>query len=361
MNLLMNKENALPPVLDEWKKVEVKPGPYDYYTTYVYLDGNKIVKVIQVSDIKSKECYHEYGVDLLLSDDGTKILPKTEKGKPKPFTTPNIVNQTPIGMDLFYCNSFIHISNVKTEKDYYRSQYEGKRIKTFSDFEQWVINWCKETDSKALAEIEAFSKEPRVHQKYAEGDFFRYRISRSLYGYGRIIINYPQMKKEKIPFWDVFMAKPLCVALYHIATEDKNMTPKQLLKLKTLPAGMVMDNIFYYGECEIIGNIPIEKGEFDYPIHYGQSRSARNPGCTHYQCGKVFVTQKNQKAIYNCFVNCSLGFNLKVELPILKECIEQNSNQPYWDMINPHAANEDLRNPKFQKELIQIKEQMGIH
>ena len=68
---------AIPLVLDSWKRVEVKASPYDHYVTYAFLDGSKIVKVIQVSDTIGRELYKEYGVNQILSEDGTKILPKT--------------------------------------------------------------------------------------------------------------------------------------------------------------------------------------------------------------------------------------------------------------------------------------------
>ena len=62
---------ALPLVLDNWKKVEVKASPYDYYVTYAFLDGRKIVKVIQVSDTVGRDMFREFGVEQMLSDDGT--------------------------------------------------------------------------------------------------------------------------------------------------------------------------------------------------------------------------------------------------------------------------------------------------
>lgn len=74
---------ALPPILDTWKRIEVKAGPYDHYVTYAYLDGQRIVKVIQVSETPGQEMYREYGVDQMLSADGTRMLPKTDKGKPQ--------------------------------------------------------------------------------------------------------------------------------------------------------------------------------------------------------------------------------------------------------------------------------------
>lgn len=167
------------------------------------------------------------------------------------------------------------------------------------------------------------------------------------------------MRKSGTAFWDIFMGHPLCVAVYHIITEKANLSPEQIAGKKMLPSFMIMDNIFFYGECEIIGNLPLDETETDYPIHYGQSISMLNPNCVHYQCGKTFITLENEKALFN-FRNGGIGWNLNVELPILRECIKQDSNAPYWNMISPYRANQDVRNPKFKKELIEIKKQMGI-
>jgi hypothetical protein len=213
---------------------------------------------------------------------------------------------------------------------------------------------------KELAEIETFANKTKIHQKYKEGDFFRYRINRSLYGYGRILMNFDKMRKDGIDFWNLFMGKPLCVAVCHIATNDAHMSPEQLVDQKMLPAQMIMDNIFFYGECEIIGNLPLKGNEAAYPIHYGKSISMQHPHCLHYQCGKTFVTLENKKALYGDFVNGSIGWTLDVKLPILNACIRYGANDPYWMMIHPYQANKDLRNPKFKKELAEIQKQMGI-
>jgi hypothetical protein len=150
------------------------------------------------------------------------------------------------------------------------------------------------------------------------------------------------------------------VAVYHIATEDKTITPEQLVHLKMLPSQMIMDNIFYYGECEIIGNMPIAPDEDNYTIHYGRSLSAREPNGLYYQCGKTYVTLENEQALFGHFTHNGIGWNLDVKLPILLECIKKKSNEPYWNMIPAWRANKDLRNPKFEEELKKIKKQMGI-
>lgn len=358
---------AIPPVLSTWKKVEVKASPYDHYITYAYLDGQNIVKVIQVSDTSGCEMYNEYGAEQKISEDGTKILPKTDKGKPQQFTSENLVKKTPVGMKLSYNRGFVAVFNNTADQCFYRSAYNSEKPETLKDFSKWVDNWCQNTGEKELAEIIEFSKRIKIHQKFKEGDFFRYRINRNLFGYGRILIDYAQMRKDGIPFWDVFMGKPLCVAVYHIATEDETITPEQLIRLKMLPSQMIMDNIFYYGECAIIGNMPIAPDEDNYTIHYGRSIDVRKPNYLHYQCGKTHVALEGEKEldlhsgdVLGDFSNKGIGLDLHITLPILLECIEKKSNEPYWNMIPAWRANEDLRNPKFREELKQIKKQMGI-
>lgn len=356
---------SLPLVTDTWKRVEVKASPYDYFVTYAYLDGQKIVKVIQVSDTAEREMYLEYGVDQTLSEDGTKILPKTDKGKPKNFTSANLVNRTPVGMAISFYRDYVSVINYNSDQCFYRSSYNADELKTLKDFSQWVNNWCVNTGEKELKDINEFSNRTKKHQKFKEGDFFRYRINRSLYGYGRILVDYAKMRKEGIPFWDVFMGKPLCVAVYHIATENTSITPNQLVDLKMLPSQMIMDNIFYYGECEIIGNLPISPTEDNYTIHYGRSIDQRTPERICYQCGKTFVSLVNGKELYKGeflggFSNKGIGWDLDVELPILQECIKKKSNEPYWNMIPTWRAESDLRNPKFKKELKKVKKQMGV-
>jgi hypothetical protein len=358
---------AIPPILDSWKKVEVKASPYDHYVTYAFLDGLKIVKVIQVSDTAGREMYQEFGVEQTLSEDGTKILPKTDKGKPQNFTSANLVKKTPIGMSLSFDSGYVAVVNNTADQCFYRSFYNAEKPETLKDFSMWVDNWCLNTEEKELKDINEFANRTKIHQKFKEGDFFRYRINRNLFGYGRILVDYAQMRKDGIQFWDVFMGKPLCVAVYHIATEDATITPEQLIRLKMLPSQMIIDNIFHYGECEIIGNMPIDPDEDNYTIHYGRSIDARKPNYLYYQSGKTYVALKGEKEldlhssdVLGGFSNKGIGWDLHIQLPILLECIKKKSNEPYWDMIPAWRANQDLRNPKFKKELKQVKKQMGI-
>ncbi|MBQ9796116.1 MAG: immunity 26/phosphotriesterase HocA family protein [Clostridia bacterium] len=358
---------ALPPVLNSWRKVEVKKSPHDDFFTYAYLDGKKIVKVIMVSDIPGHDRYREFGVDQILSDDGTKILPKTNKGTPQNFTSSNLIAKTSIGMALLFDSGYVDVVNMTAEQSFYRSCYNSEKLETLNDFSKWVDDWCYNTGEKELSEIIDFSKRTKIHQKFKEGDFFKFRINRSLFGYGRILVDYAKMRKEGIPFWDGFMGKPLCVAVYHLVTEDANVNPAFLVNLKMIPSQMIMDNIFYYGECVIIGNIPISPDEDNFTIHYGRSMDARTANYLYYQCGKTHVALEGEKELYlhedkifGGFRYKDIGWSLNIQLPILLECIKKDSNEPYWDMIPAWRANRDLRNPKFKEELKQIKKQMGV-
>lgn len=353
---------ALSPVSDTWTKLEVTPGKYDMYYTFAYLDGNVIKKVIQVFDEQpGHDLYREFCVEAELSDDHKRILPKTEKGKQKPFSTANLEKCKRIGMELSYVRGSVSLSNLTNEVTYYHSVYEGQVIRSLSQFSDWVSRWCNETTEADLKEIQAFAQQGKVHQKYREGDFFRFRINRRLFGYGRIMVDYEQMRKQEIPFWDIFMGKPLCVAVYHIATENPSLTPDDLRGLKLLPSQMIMDNIFYYGECKIIGNAEITPEEENYTIHYGTSISGLDGfSGLRYQSGKTYIAANDQEVLYNGFINNGISFALEIKLPTLLACIEQDSNDPYWQNVSPNSWNKDLRNPIYKEQLHQIRRQLGL-
>ena len=48
---------ALEPIHDQWVCIEAKPSPYDQFKTYLYLDGDTIVKCILSGD--SQYCEYE--------------------------------------------------------------------------------------------------------------------------------------------------------------------------------------------------------------------------------------------------------------------------------------------------------------
>lgn len=349
---------GLLPVDSNWIRIEPKPSPYDQHATISYLDGKTLRKVILTGD----NTYNEYEICEQLSDDLRHLLSKTKKGKPVLLSASTLTKRTPIGMGLSYVRhsngySYIDIFNHTSQKCYYSNDYESIYSYGIHDFQQWVESWCNETTKEDLTDISLFSAQLRQHVKFREGDVFRFKINRRLYGYGRILLDYALMRKKKEPFWDILMGKPTVCSVYHIVTERKDVTLDELKELDSLPSVHMMDNHLFYGDFEIIGNIPIGEHE-NYPIMYGNSISALYRGVL-LQCGKLYRKIDGGTALYNNFINQSIGFDLNFQLAVLLECIDKGSNDPYWEQDN-WVVNRDLRNPKFRAELEQVCKQFGI-
>lgn len=345
---------ALEETVPEWEKVELEPSPYDLYDSFAYLDGCTLRKLICVGE----GMYYEISLNEALTPDRKFLLPKTAKGKPIRLTAANIRKRTPFGMGLLYSRGYVSVTSYTAEQDYFRGEYSLPLLPAFSDFEAFVEKWCAETDAEKLADIQSFAAQPRRHQKYREGDFFRFRLDREHWGYGRILLDFGAMRKKEIPFWDIFMGKPLCVSVYRIVSESKDIPIDVLKDLPSLPSAMVMDNIFFYGECEIIGNLPLPE-DVDYPIHYGKG-IAMGEDVLHYQCGRTHLTLPGEPELASGFRSGAIGLTQNVRLPVLRKCICQNSNLPYWTQENYAQIHHDLRNPKYAALLAKIQEQFSI-
>lgn len=349
---------GLVPIPDGWQRMELKPSPYDNHTTVAYRDGTVLRKYIASGD----NLYMEREICEQLSEDLKSLLPKTAKGKPVPLTATTLEKRTGQGMCLSWSRNnigytYLDLYSQTSQKAYYSNSYEALRSYRKEDFRHWVDAWCNETIDADLADIAAFAAQPREHQKWIEGDVFRFKINRHLYGYGRVLLNYTEMRRRKEPFWDILMGKPQVCSVYHIVTERKDVTVEELKELPSLPSVHIMDNKLFYGEFEVIGHLPITDHE-DYPIMYGNSISALYRAVL-LQCGRLYRRDDNGTAFSNSFTNHSIGFDLRFELPVLPQCIETGSNDPYWAQNN-RDVNHDLRNPKNRDKLEQVCSQFGL-
>jgi len=121
-----------------------------------------------------------------------------------------------------------------------------------------------------------------------------------------------------------------------------------------------MDNAFFYGEYEIIGNLPLTDNDLDFPVMYGKSIDFTGRNKILLQSGqKYFELTNGNRDLHSEFINNGIGFGIHVKLPILKRCIELHSNQPYWEQDN-YTTNSDLRNPKFCAEREMICKQFRV-
>ncbi len=345
---------GLTPVGEHWERIEAKTSPCDNFKMYLYLDGDTLVKCLLVG----KTHYCEYELQEKVSSDKTHLLPKTAKGRPVLLSAAGVQKCKGTGIRLCYKDSSIHLYNERTECSYFFNSYLCDDVCDIASFSAWVEQWCRETTEDDVTDILAFSKEKRKHIRYREGDVFRFKIGRRLYGYGRVLLDYDAMRKRKQPFWDILMSKPLVCSVYHIVTERKDVSVDELKGLKSLPSTIIADNSLYYGEYSIIGNIPITLEE-DYPILYGRSIQ-RGEKAVCYQQGRLFCKIDNGDVLYSDVTNNGVAFNLNVKLDVLMQCIESGSNDPYWQKYYRYQVERDLRNPKNREMLLHIRKQFGL-
>lgn len=323
---------------------------------YLYFDGDIIRKSIVIRD----NYYHESSLNERTIDNRRYLAPKTDNGKPVNLTSATLEKRTKNGTYFLYNERSILIGNYTTQKTFYYSGMAGVFCNDFIELSNWLNHWIQTTTAADLEDIKLFSSSRKKLQKYREGDFFRFRIDRGLYGFGRILLNYDRLRKENVIFWDILAGKPLVVKVYHLVSEDPNVHVGELKTLKAIPSQFIMDNIFYYGECEIIGYEELSDVELDFPIMYGRSISALDPNMIVFQQGLVYRTIpiENGKIIGD-FRNNGIGYDLKVNRDILQECQSSNSNNPYWNQ-NLYSLKSDLRNPKNEVYRKQILKQFNL-
>lgn len=351
---------GLKPVEPGWVPMVLKPSPYHAHTTIAYRDGLTLRKYIA----SGSGCYTETELNEQLSEDLKYLLPKTGKGKPVLLTAAALEKRGGTGMCLQYesHNQLIDLYHHESQKCWYDNILEGPEAfpASMEAFAAWVEAWCADTTPADLDGIAAFAQSQRVHVKYREGDVFRFRISRRLYGYGRIVLDYGLMRKRKEPMHDVLAGKSLACAVYHIVTEREDITVEELRKLPCLPSTHIMDNQLYYGDFVIIGNLPLRERE-DWPILYSDSIDVRNKA-VHLQCGRLYRCLPDTAPLFGWrqFAQGGTKFYLHFRLlPMLLECIEAGDNGPYWASKNP-SWDCDLRDPRFRSELEQVCRQMGV-
>lgn len=343
-------------ISSSWDLIKLIPSPYDKYDTYAYFDGNIICKRINIGE----NSYMEYDLNEETTNGRTELLPKTARGKIVKLTASTLEKRTPRGMYFSYYNGFVSISNSETNRTFYDSYNEDIKLKNFEELSCWIKRWISDTTMEDLKELAEFLSLNKKHCKYYAGDFFRLKLNRRLFGYGRILLDYDKMRKEKIKFRDILMGKPLVIKLYHIATSNKNINCNDLKDLEAMPSQFIMDNVFFYGEYEIIGNLPLADNELDFPVMYGATIDVTESNKILLQSGrKYFELINGNRPLYPNFTNNGVGFTLDVKLPILKKCIEQRNNQPYWEQNN-YMTNKDLRNPKFDAERESICRQFEV-
>ena len=338
---------GLIPVEEHWELVKFDNG------IYYYFEDDIIRKEIKVS----KNYYHEAELNEKTAENRTMILPKTKRGKIKKFNYTATQSFSPFGTYFTFSTDGVIIANYTTQRTYYSEIFSEKEKISLDDLKKWLDKWMKETTEEDLEEIEEFKNAKRKHCKFNEGDFFAFKISRREWCFGRILLDVSKLrkdenfKKNKNYGLANLMGKPLIIKVYHKISDNKNIDLKELSKCLALPSQAIMDNIFYYGEAIILGNLPLKPEENDMFISVSESISGIDKNIAYLQYGLIYreiPLSDYEKLIKDLKIGAQTlrreGIGFVIDTYKLKECIEAKSNSPFWEKYKKHNV-PDLKNP----------------
>ena len=347
LNNEQRKYLGLIPVEEHWELVKFDNG------IYYYFEDDIIRKEIKVS----KNYYHESELNVKTSENRTMILPKTKRGKIKKFNYTVTQSFSPFGTYFTFSADGVIIANYTSQRTYYSETFTEKEKISLDDLKKWLDKWMKETTEEDLEEIEEFKNAKRKHCKFNEGDFFAFKISRREWCFGRILMDVSKLRKdenfEKNKNYGLahLMGKPLIIKVYHKISDNKNIDLKELSECLALPSQPIMDNIFYYGEAVILGNLPLKPEENDMFISVSESISGIDKNIAYLQYGLIYreiPLSDYEKLIKDLKIGAQTlrreGIGFVIDTYKLKECIEAKSNYPFWEKYKKHNV-PDLKNP----------------
>ena len=340
---------GLIPVEEHWELVKFDNG------IYYYFEDDTIKKEIKVS----KNYYHEAELNEKTAENRTMILPKTKRGKIKKFNYTATQSFSPFVTYFTFSTNGVIIANYTTQRTYYSEIFSEKEKISLDNLKKWLDKWMKETTEEDLEEIEEFKNAKRKHCKFNEGDFFAFKISRREWCFGRILMDVSKLRKdenfEKNKNYGLahLMGKPLIIKVYHKISDNKNIDLKELSKCLALPSQAIMDNIFYYGEAIILGNLPLKPEENDMFISVSESISGIDKNIAYLQYGLIYreiPLSDYEKLIKELKIGAQTlrreGIGFVIDTYKLKECIEAKSNSPFWEKYKKHNV-PDLKNPDY--------------
>ena len=177
---------GIPEVQSDWELVCLESG------FYCYFQGEIIRKLILVQEEdaqkRQKAAYHEYNVTALTKENRTILCPKTERGKEKKLTAATAGKLSSEGVCFYYSDGRISIVNENTQINLFSSRIAGMNNVSWEGLADFCNTLVKETTEEDYKELQEFVTAKRKHCKFAAGDYFRFRIDRRNWGYGRVLI-----------------------------------------------------------------------------------------------------------------------------------------------------------------------------
>jgi hypothetical protein len=369
---LSNKQRqffGLESIKPSWKKVLFKGDKYRPDSLLFY-EKDIIKKHIISTEHEYKEKQYEQ-----CTREKIFLLPKTTKGKESKLTPSTFEKCSPINC---YCSvnkdGDIIIGNYNNQRTFYESDFDNLNKINKSSIQTIISNYINTCPSGYIEELNKFKKEKRRNIKYKIGDFFRFKINRSYYGFGRILLDINKLRKNSFinenHGLNLIMGPPLLIKIYTFLSENKNVDIEFLRNLPALPSDYIMDNKLFYGDYEIIGNMDLADIDMDFPISYGKSISYNRPNIVFLQWGLIHLElQTNHYSKYlkvendrgfdqNPYGYYGVGFNPKYGSTDIKYAIEGKN---IFENNSHYKSKLDLRNPKNHSIRTELLQKFGLN
>ena len=124
--------------------------------------------------------YEERELEERTTDNRTKILPRSGRGKPK-YISLRDLERRPLGMHLrFWGNQRqMFLEHIPSQRTYYDAALDRDGVPwDLSGFLDWAARWEAETTQTDREELSALLQSKKKKFAYQEGDFFRFPMGR---------------------------------------------------------------------------------------------------------------------------------------------------------------------------------------
>ena len=342
---------GLDPIESHWDRVAFNGDSYRA-ASILYFDKDIIKRhIVSTETAYSEKQYNEQTKAREI------LLPKTNKGKEKKLTASVLEQRQPIGVYLHVNCGHLKVGNYNSQTTFYSSRWDNQAPSKKSVFEI-IEDFIKRSPDDHFAEITKYKNSARQNIKFKSGDYFCFKLDRINFGFGRLLLDVNKIRKKKLVDdfhgLGLLMGLPVIIELFTFKSQTKSIDIAMLDKQSKLPADVMQDNLFLYGEFEIIGHREIKDDEFDFPISYGRSLDQRKIvfvqwGLIHRELAqevfnKYIFTEEMQISL-NPYGFYSIGIRPTYDCIEITKAI--NNNGAYnFDDANHYKAKWDLRNPK---------------
>lgn len=346
---------GLDPIASHWNRVILK-GDMHRPDSILYFDGDTIKRRIISTEKEYKEAHYNEQ-----TRNREVLLPKTSRGKEQKLNASTFEKRTPIGVYLSVGEyGDLTIGSLTSQTSFYRRLWEypvQKGLKPTDLIDEFIQN----SPENHFEEIEKFRQLKRQNLKFKQGDYFCFKLNRTEFGFGRILMDIDKVRKTNVLpldhklFW--LMGKPVLVQLFVFASSTKNVDLQILKSQSVLPASVMMDNAFFYGEYQVIDYEPIADEAYDFPIsfYYGFTDYNAPEICT-LQWGFIHLEMKRsdfdkhissklqQVLKENELKHNTIGFSPAYDNFEINNALKGIGIDP-----NHWIWKEDLRNPKWEE------------